>query len=123
LSAETVLIVEDQVITALDLKCTLKCCGYSNCKIIGEGKKAIEYIENQTPSIVFLDVKLGDDVSGIQVAKKLKQKNIPFIFMSAFSDPEDLKQAEQLNPMAIFKKPLSFDKIKSFLHVNGEPAV
>jgi CheY-like chemotaxis protein len=40
------------------------------------------------PGVALVDINLADDISGIEVARKLKQKGIPFIFLSAFSNPE-----------------------------------
>ena len=111
----TALIVEDQVITALDLKQTLKDYGYSNVTIINKGKNAIDFIENESLSVALLDIKLADEVSGIEVAKKLKQKRIPFIFISAFSNPENFKLAKELKPAGILKKPFREQSIKALL--------
>ena len=111
----TALIVEDQVITALDLKQTLKDYGYSNVTIINKGKNAIDFIENEPLSVALLDIKLADEVSGIDVAKKLKQKRIPFIFISAFSNPENFRLAKELKPAGILKKPFREQSIKALL--------
>lgn len=107
----TVLIVEDKRIIAFDLKCTIKKWGLNNSVIFGSGKKAIDYINTYSPVLAILDIRLADDISGIEVAKKLKHKNIPFIFISAFSDPNNLKLAKELNPFAILKKPLFTEQL------------
>lgn len=112
----TALIVEDQVITALDLKQTLKNFGYSTVRIVNKGKKAIDFIENESLSIALLDIKLADDISGIDVAKKLRQKCIPFIFISAFSNPENFKLAKDMKPAGIVKKPFREQTLKSLLN-------
>ncbi|MFZ0453583.1 MAG: response regulator [Ignavibacteriaceae bacterium] len=112
----TALIVEDQFITALDLKQTLKNYGYSNVTIINKGKSAIDFIENQPLTVALLDIKLADNVSGLEVAKKLKQKSIPFIFISAFSNPENFRLAKELKPAGIVKKPFREQSIKTLLN-------
>jgi two-component system, response regulator PdtaR len=115
LSLKNALIVEDKTIIALDLKYTFKKWGFENSVIFDSGEKAIEYLEDYSPTLAILDIRLADNVSGIEVAKKLKQKKIPFIFLSAFSDPVNLKSAEELNPFAIIKKPLLSDQISEVL--------
>jgi two-component system, NtrC family, response regulator HydG len=112
---KTAIIVEDLAITALDLKFILKNCGFSNTLIIHSGRKAIEFIELETPTLGLLDIKLADDISGIEVAKKLKEKNIPFIFISAFSDPINLKLAEELKPLGIIKKPVMDQQVNQLV--------
>ncbi len=110
------LIVEDQIITALDLKQTLKNFGYSSITIINKGKKAIDFIERESLSIALLDIKLADDVSGIEVARRLRQKCIPFIFISAFSNPENFRLATELKPAGIVMKPFKEQSIETLLN-------
>jgi two-component SAPR family response regulator len=107
----TALIVEDQVVTALDIKSIIKNCGITRSKIISKGKKAIEYIDKTPPTIAFLDIILADDVSGIEVAIKLKTKNIPFIFISAFATERNYNIAKELNPLGMIRKPFPQRKI------------
>lgn len=116
MSIETALIVEDQGITALNLKCILKMHGYTNSIVVGKGRKAIDFLENETPSLALLDIKLTDEISGIDVAKKLQEKGIPFIFISAFSNPDNLIHAKELNPLGIIKKPFNEEILKNMLN-------
>ena len=111
---KTALIVEDKAITSLDLKYILKKYGFSS-SIVYSGKKAIAFIEQKHPSLALLDIKLADDISGIEVAKKLKEKQIPFIFISAFSDPNNYKLAKELKPSGIVRKPLINDQLSQLI--------
>jgi two-component SAPR family response regulator len=110
------LIVEDQSITALDLKQTLKDHGYSKITIFSKGRNAIDFIENEPVSLALLDIKLADNISGIDVAEKLKQKKIPFIFISAFSNPENFSRAKEMNPVGIVKKPFKEQTLKVLIN-------
>ncbi len=110
------LIVEDQSITALDLKQILMNYGYSRITIFSKGGNAINFIENEPVSIALLDIKLADNISGIDVAEKLKQKKIPFIFISAFSNPENFRLAEEMNPVGIIKKPFEEQTLKVLIN-------
>ncbi len=101
-----ILIVEDQLITALELKTILKRNGFPVSQVFTRGGEAIQFLHSEKPLFALLDIKLADDVSGIEIGKRLKAKNIPFIFISAFSDPENLRRAEELNPAGILTKPL-----------------
>jgi len=100
-----ILIAEDQLITALELKQILNRNGYSESRIFTKGSEAIEFLAGCDLLFALLDIKLADDVSGLEVAKRLKKKNTPFIFISAFSDPENLRRAEELDPAGIITKP------------------
>lgn len=116
MAEETALIVEDQVIIALDLKNILKKCGITCSKIIDKGCKALDFLDENNPSIAFLDIKLADSISGVEIAAKLKSKGVPFIFISAFSNPENLKLAKQLKPYGIIHKPFDQDKIQELIY-------
>jgi two-component system, NtrC family, response regulator HydG len=103
---KTAIIVEDQYVIALDLQIALKNRGFIKTNIFTSAGKAINFLENNTPSLGILDIRLSDDISGIEVAKILKERSVPFIFCSAFSNPNNLKLANELAPLAIVKKPL-----------------
>ena len=60
-------------------------------------------LENKSFSFATLDIKLADNISGIEVGKILTQKGIPFVFISAFSNPENLYLAKELKPLGIFE--------------------
>ncbi len=101
-----ILIAEDQLITALELKTILKRNGYPVSRVFTRGEEAIQFLISEKPLFALLDIKLADEVSGIEIGEKLKAKSIPFIFISAFSDPENLRRAEELRPAGILTKPL-----------------
>ncbi len=101
-----ILIAEDQLITALELKTILKRNGYPVSCIFTRGAEAIQFLISEKPLFALLDIKLADEVSGIEIGRNLKERDIPFIFISAFSDPENLRKAKELHPAGIVTKPL-----------------
>jgi len=101
-----ILIVEDQLITALELKTILKRNGYPISRVFTRGEEAIQFLITEKPLFALLDIKLADEVSGIEIGRNCKEMDIPFIFISAFSDPENLRKAKELNPAGIVRKPL-----------------
>ena len=114
-SLKSALIVEDQGITALDLKSAFDECGFFNSTIVASGKKAIEFIKYEIITIATLDIKLSDNISGIDVARILMHKNTPFVFVSAFSNPENLRLAKELNPLGIIEKPFDREALKMII--------
>ena len=111
LCTRTALIVEDQAIAAMDIQSTLNDYGFQNSIIANTGRKAIALLENKSFSFATLDIKLADNISGIEVGKILIQKKIPFVFISAFSNPENLSLAQELKPLGIFEKPYDRDDL------------
>ncbi len=108
---KNIIIVEDKAIIALDIKTYLTRNGYSNTLFFLSGDKAMEYINKNKPDLALIDVILHSDIDGIELAKELKKKSVPFIFVSAFSNPHQYEEAISLNPAAVFIKPISHREI------------
>ena len=109
------LIVEDVTIIARDLERILQNFGISNSLIINEGRIAIESSKLDTPLIVLLDINLADGISGLEVAKKLKEEDVPFIFISSFSDKKNKQLAQDLDPIGMIEKPYDESILKNML--------
>ncbi len=120
-----VLIVEDEFIVANDLRLTLKQAGYDVTGIAISAEEADEYIKKSKPDLVLLDIRLEGKQSGIDLARKLKEENIAFIFLSANSDQKILEQAKQTDPYGFLVKPfrekdlLIALEIASYRHKNS----
>jgi response regulator of citrate/malate metabolism len=78
--AEKLLIVEDEMIVATDLRMLLERNKYRVTGIARSYEKAMELIENEKPNMVLLDIFLTGKLTGIDLAKKLKQQHIGFIY-------------------------------------------
>lgn len=102
-----IIIVEDEAVVALDFKMMLREIGYTDISFFTRGSETLEYLKNEKPLLAILDIRLADDISGLEIAQKLKEKNVPFIFLSAFSDKKNYENALKLNPIDILSKPVS----------------
>jgi DNA-binding NtrC family response regulator len=101
----SVLIVEDQFIEANNLKLILKKAGYSVLPIAHSVADAWQVIERQHPEIVMLDIRLQGDLTGIDLARSLKEKDIAFVYLSANSDKQVLDAAIATKPYGFLVKP------------------
>lgn len=101
-----ILIVEDEGIVALGLEDTLQLEGYHVCGIADNGKEALRIVEREAIDLVLLDIQLKDDWDGIETARRLTEvKDVPFIYLTAFSDDETLERAKETAPAAYLTKP------------------
>ena len=64
-----ILIVEDEAITALDLRFSLEELGYEVIDTVGTGQDAIDMAAETVPDVVLMDIKLKGDMEGIDAAK------------------------------------------------------
>jgi len=102
---ESILIVEDEFITADDLQLTLEGAGYRVTGAAVSVQEAREMIRRDRPGIVLLDIHLKGKLSGIVLGKELKEENIAFIYLSANSSEEVLQAAKATEPYGFLIKP------------------
>ena len=65
-----ILVVEDDKITAMDLKSKLEQLGYSVPAIVPTGEEAIKRATEIHPDLVLMDIVLKGEIDGIEAAKK-----------------------------------------------------
>lgn len=102
----SVLIVEDEGVVALGLEDTLRTEGYDVAAVADNGKEALEIIRRKIIDLVLLDIRIKGEWDGIETARRLTAvKNIPFIYLTAFSDDETVERARGTVPSAYLVKP------------------
>ena len=100
-----ILIVEDQFIEASNLQRILEKAGYLVCNIARSVPIALNIIEKEPPDLVLLDIRLQGELTGIDLAKILRQKDIGFIYLSANSNQKTLDEAKRTHPYGFLAKP------------------
>lgn len=114
LTKAKILIVEDEIITAMSLKQLFEHWGLGKCKQVSSGKEAIEATKSEKPDIVLIDIHLKGEINGIEAARQLHANfHVPIIFITGYSDEETIKEAKKIKPVGYFVKPLDFYKLKS----------
>jgi len=103
--ASKILIVEDQFIEANNLEIMLDEAGYTVCGTAKSVQEAIKMIDRKIPDLALVDIQLKGALSGIDLAVTLKERNIPFIYVSANSDHYTLMQAKATQPYGFIVKP------------------
>ena len=94
----TVLVVEDQLIIALDLEMLLRQQGASQVHVVGTADEALALIATAVPDIGVLDVNLGSSTS-FPVAKELLRLGVPFIFATGYGKEADFPAEFQDIPL------------------------
>ncbi len=97
-----VYILEDEIITQEVLKQTLESLNCNVCGMQSNAEKALEEINLLTPDLVFLDIRVDGDKTGIWLGNQL---DIPIIYLTAFSDQKNIKDAVQTHPISYLQKP------------------
>jgi DNA-binding NtrC family response regulator len=102
---ERILIVEDEFIVAHDLEMILSHAGYTVTGIADSVKNALMILDEEEVDLVLLDIFLKGRQTGIDLAKILMERQIPFIYVSANSNEKVLEAAKSTLPYGFIVKP------------------
>ncbi|MBP7728966.1 MAG: response regulator, partial [Bacteroidia bacterium] len=119
MSALKIMIVEDEIIVAKDIQRILKKLGYEAFDPFANGKKALDAVEKLNPDLILLDINLkSSELDGIQVGEQIHQHyQIPFIYLTAFSDKNTLDRAKLTEPYGYIIKPFEEDDIRTAIEI------
>lgn len=102
-----ILVVEDETITAMDIRETLEEAGHAVTDAACSYEEALISIGNNLPDVAIIDVKLNQSIAdGIFLAKEIHLKyQIPVIFLTANSESKTVQRAKEVAPAAYLLKP------------------
>ena len=108
---QTILLVEDDPLILLTLAGGLRDVGYHILEA-DSGEYAMRLCtEVERPDLALLDMRLTG-MSGIDFARWLKKTwDIPFLFLSAYGDPQTVADAAELGALGYLVKPLDIPQI------------
>jgi DNA-binding LytR/AlgR family response regulator len=111
-------IVEDEFIIAEDLKRILTGMGHEVSFIASTAAKAKEALGKDKPYLLLLDIMLKGNEDGITLADFInKNYGIPFLFVTANTDPLTIERASKVYPLGYLLKPFTPADIYSSLSV------
>ena len=120
MNEKNILIVEDDEITALNLKISLEKQGYSVLAMCDNIATAKIEIARLNPQIIIIDISLQDSTDGIELARDVRADfYIPFIFLTSHTDDDIISEAKLTEPYGYIVKP--FDP--SSLHATIQMAL
>ena len=103
----TILIIEDEIITATDLKETLEEKGHYVMNICKTYNEAINAIRIKLPDLVIVDINLRNStMDGIYITEELNRDfDIPIIYLTSQADSDTFDRAKLTRPAAYLLKP------------------
>lgn len=114
---ERILVVEDEAITALDLKYSLEELGYVVIDTVDTGQAAIDTAAEKTPDVVLMDIKLKGDMEGIEAAEVISEWHIPIIYLTANTDPATFEKSNIKGSYGFVSKPYDINKLDKTLKI------
>jgi glycosyltransferase involved in cell wall biosynthesis/CheY-like chemotaxis protein len=109
-----ILVVEDEIIVAMEMKHHLESMGYSVVGVAATGEEAIEVALEKNPDVILMDIMLKGNMDGVEAAKKINSnQDTHIIYTTGFSDKELLKRAKVTEPHGYILKPLNTDEVNA----------
>lgn len=101
-----ILIVEDDLLIALDIEMTLEEAGH---KVVGTATTAgaaVDMAEQHHPDVVLMDLRLADGSWGGDAAREIRARlDTALVFLSGNLDPATRERLLPLDPVAMLSKP------------------
>jgi CheY-like chemotaxis protein len=111
---KTILVVEDERELCSILYDDLSSRGYK-VEIARNGQEGLELVQGVEPDLIICD-RAMPVMSGYQLLERIRggypqYSTLPFIFLTALSDPRDRHSVDYLNPTAYLEKPVDLEKL------------
>lgn len=107
-----ILIVEDELVIAEDLREILEELGYEVCGIAMSSREALALIDETSPDLALLDIQIKGGKDGIQLAAEINENyHLPFIMLTSHADIHTINRAKEVNPYAYLVKPFNEKEI------------
>ncbi len=112
----SVLIVEDELVIAMDLRLSLEAMGYYVPAIAFSGPDAILQAATLRPDIILMDIKLKGEMDGISAVEHIKREmDVQVIYVTGNSDDSTTERAMLTEPAGYIKKPVVEDLLRNTL--------
>jgi CheY-like chemotaxis protein len=102
-----ILIVDDDNLVRLGIRMTLEDAGFRNLQVARTGLTAIKMALEHRPTVVLMDVRLGNGMDGVEAAQKIRRSHpCNVIFLTGSSETATRLRIEATDPSAVLVKPI-----------------
>ena len=112
-----VLIVEDETLVGMGLRAQLEKLGHLVVGQAADSAEAREQFRKESPELVLLDIRLGNEDGIVLANELLKERRCPMIIISAFSDSELIERASASGVFGYLIKPVSDKSLEAQIDV------
>jgi len=115
---ESVLIVEDEVITQRYLKDILTHHQIDKIMCVDNASDALSELKENKYNLILMDINIKGSTDGIQLARKiLTDQEIPIVFITAHSDQDTFDEVLELSPYGFISKPFSANDVAMTIRI------
>jgi len=118
----SILIVEDELVSALFLTHCIKRLGHHVVGTVSTGEEAIAEACRLKPDLVIMDVGLRGDLDGIEAARIINERqSVSILFISAYTYDEICRRTELPKVFDYLAKPFGEVELEERLRVIFSP--
>ncbi len=111
---KNILVVEDEIVTAMDIKEALLEFGFNVIGVATNIKKALKLLEENSCDLALLDITLKNGDDGILLSEEIiKRYDIPFVFLTANDKYTTIDRAIKNEPYGYIIKPFKDAELKA----------
>jgi DNA-binding NarL/FixJ family response regulator len=111
-----IIIIEDEFFVTNHLKNLINSLGYEVARNYYNGEDFVDD-NNWDFDAALIDIHLGKEMTGLEIAEKMKDRNKPFLFLTANQDSITLKKAAKLMPSAYLTKPFQNNDVEAAITI------
>jgi signal transduction histidine kinase len=113
-----ILVVEDEIIPAENMKKQLEEKGYFVYNIVTSGEEAIRKSAELMPDLILMDIKLNGEIDGIKATEVIRsQYDIPILYLTSYPNKAFLERAKLTEPHAYILKPFRLKELESNIEI------
>jgi signal transduction histidine kinase len=103
-----ILIVDDDEVLAFEIKSCLEDHGYHVVGHAPSAERALDLAQRFAPDIALVDIGLGGNLDGIDVARELRKRpGTAVVYVTGHADPRTVGRAKETAPAGYLMKPFS----------------
>ncbi|PWB61130.1 MAG: hypothetical protein C3F17_13475 [Bradyrhizobiaceae bacterium] len=118
MARESILVVEDDKIIAMELRGRLQQWGFAVPATAATGEEACTLALRHKPDLVLMDIWLNGPMDGIQAAERIHATDdIPIIYVTANADETTLDRAKRTQPYGYVLKPFEELELRTTIEI------
>lgn len=113
-----IMIVEDEGVIALHLRCQLEDLGFDVVGTASRGEDAVPMAHKLKPDLLLMDIHLPGKMDGIDAATQIhRELASPIVFLTAYAEPTTLARAREAKPYGYLVKPFETRELNATLQM------
>jgi len=116
----SILVVEDEILVAMEIASCVKKNGFDLCGVANNPEEAYRLAHKYKPQIIIMDINLGAQESGVDIAKNLNRNiDSAIIYLTAYHDKNTLEEVAKTQFVQYIIKPYKQTELISTLKLTA----